>query len=223
MSNTTPPESESESESDTDVPKVFAVIEDTYSDATVADLKAAVRNAAERDGLPDTALEACYTYERAHKDRVTLTRWLADRLADRDIDIPDGGPPTTDETTDDDTAAAAPADHSDTTAMEQEVTTTPSETEHATADDETTDETADETTTDETTDETTADGHETTDETTMVTIRAPATGYYGGVWFDDAGAQNVEWSSRLAAPVRAGQLELVAVRDDSVLPEDIRP
>lgn len=59
--------------------------------------------------------------------------------------------------------------------------------------------------------------------TTQVSVRAPSTGYYNGYWFDNAGVTNIEWSPRLEEPIRDGELELVAARDESVIPPDLRP
>lgn len=57
---------------------------DDYDEYTVKEAKAAVR-----DGDLDPA--AALAYEREHKDRVTLTDWLDDRLPDVD-DVADDGP-----------------------------------------------------------------------------------------------------------------------------------
>lgn len=59
--------------------------------------------------------------------------------------------------------------------------------------------------------------------TTQVTVRAPGTGYYGGEWFDAAGTKNTEWSPRLEAEVRDGDLTLVAARHETVIPDDLLP
>ena len=58
-------------------------------------------------------------------------------------------------------------------------------------------------------------------ETTTVTVQYNNTGYAGGVWFDDRGTKEVEWSPRIERALRRRELELVAVDDESQIPDEL--
>lgn len=182
---------------DVQIPSSIAQSEDVYDERTVDEAKALVRDAADRDALQTADLQHVYAYEHSHKGRVTLLDWLASRIEDRGGDVPALGDP----------AGVAP--ESDPDARERAI--------EAGAD-------ADTLPVADSGDggpAYTADGIG--DETTLVTVRAPSTGYYNGVWFDAPGDKNVEWGPRVHDAVRDGRLGLVTARDESIIPEDLRP